>query len=106
MAWYTYVGSALSRQSHKYSFLEKSAPLFCSDLVVSRLGDVPDPGQRLIARLLDDLQVPDLDPGRCEVRDLVLDFDGGLAVDRLRFYRGQAEAGSHQVFLKRIQNAD
>jgi hypothetical protein len=39
------------------------------------LGDVSDPRKSLIARLLDDLEIADLDAGYGEVRDLELDGD-------------------------------
>lgn len=44
-------------------------------VVVTLLRDVPDPGQGLVAALLDDLEVPDLDAGDGKVRNLELNRD-------------------------------
>jgi hypothetical protein len=41
------------------------------------LRDIPHPGQGLIATLLYDLEIPDLDAGDGEVWDLEFDGDGG-----------------------------
>lgn len=54
-----------------------------SQLVVAVLGDVAHPRQRLVARLLNDLQVPDLDARHGEIRDLELDADRGPALGLL-----------------------
>jgi hypothetical protein len=52
------------------------------------LGDVSDPRKSLIARLLDDLEIADLDAGYGEVRDLELDgdwdSDGGFVWEGLK----------------------
>ena len=45
-------------------------------VVVTVLRDVPHPRERLVPALLHDLEVPDLDAGHGEVRDLELDRDG------------------------------
>ena len=78
--------------------------LFSPDLIVSRLSNVPDPGESLVSRLLDDLEVPYLDAWGGEIGDLVLHFNWRLTVDGLRFDGGEAETGSHQVFLKNKPN--
>ena len=75
--------------------------LFSPDLIVSRLSNVPDPGESLVSWLLDDLKEPYLDAWGGEIGDLVLHFNGRLTVDGLRFDGGEAETGSHQVFLKK-----
>ena len=47
-----------------------------AQLVVSVLGDVADPGQRLVPGLLDDLQVPDLQQQSIITKELC-DFKPG-----------------------------
>ena len=84
-----------------FLFHSGSQVLFSPDLIVTRLSNVPDPGESLVSRLLDDLEVPYLDAWGGEIGDLVLHFNGRLTVDGLRFDGGEAETGSHQVFLKK-----
>lgn len=76
------------------------------ELVISVLSDVTDPWQGLVAALLDDLQVAHLDARGSEVGDLELDADWGLALLVLCLHAGQAEVGSHQVFLATREGLD
>jgi len=58
----------------------------CSQLVVTVLRDITDPGQGLIAALLDDLQISHLNAGRSEIWDLELDLDRRLAFGVFALY--------------------
>jgi hypothetical protein len=71
-----------------------------AQLVVAVHGDVAHPRQRLVARLLYDLQVTHLQPRHSEVWNLELHLDGGTPVLRvLARDGGQAEVCTHQVLL-------
>ena len=52
-------------------------------VIVTVLGDVAHPRKRLVATLLDDLEVPDLNTRYGEVRDLEFDSDRCALVERL-----------------------
>ena len=70
-----------------------------SQLIVPVLGDVPDPGQCLVAGLLYDFQVPHLDTRRGEVGDLELDVDGRFPLIKITGHARQEELRLHDVLL-------
>lgn len=68
-------------------------------MVVTVLGEVPDPGESLVAALVDYLQISDLESRDREVGDFELDVDGVLLVFVAvgRFDCGQLELSIHHV---------
>ena len=87
------------------------------ELVISVLGDVAHPGQGLVSRLLNDLQIPHLqqhflltifshhhshfylNTRRCKVWDLKLDIDGRLAFGEVAVYTGEEELGLDEIMI-------
>mmetsp|Transcript_5388 Transcript_5388/g.14181 ORF Transcript_5388/g.14181 Transcript_5388/m.14181 type:complete len:204 (-) Transcript_5388:988-1599(-) len=90
--------------SHALAFASR---LCRAQLVVSILGDVAHPRERLVAALLDDLQVAHLDARDGEVGDLKLDRDRRLVFLVLIIrHRGQAKVRTHQVLLAAMELLD
>eukprot|EP00964_Phaeocystis_antarctica_P161881 scaffold135140_cov65-Phaeocystis_antarctica.AAC.1 len=78
-----------------------------AELVVAVLRDVADPRKRLVAALLDDLEVADLDPRDGEVGDLELDGDRRLVLLVLLVaHARQTKVRSHQVLLAAVELLD
>lgn len=70
-------------------------------MVVAVLGDVPYPGQGLIATFFLNFQVTDLNAADREVRNLELDldWDSGILLPFFGLDRWEAKLSAHVVFL-------
>ena len=75
-------------------------------MVVAVLSDIPDPGEGLVAGLLDDLEVAHLDARGGKVGDLKLDADWRFALVEVSDDAGQAKVGLHQVFFAARERLD
>ena len=73
--------------------------LISPQLIVSILRDIADPRQRLVSRLLDNLQVSHLDSRCGEVGDLEPDLNGRLPVLDVALDAGEGEVGAHEILL-------
>eukprot|EP00053_Salpingoeca_punica_P017751 m.171606 g.171606 ORF g.171606 m.171606 type:complete len:404 (-) comp17279_c0_seq1:208-1419(-) len=79
-----------------FTDIQRLASLCRADLVVAVLRDVADPRQRLVAALLDDLEVPHLDTRHGEVGDLKLHANRRLLLGLLAGNAGQVEVSAHE----------
>lgn len=67
-----------------------------AQLIVTVLGNITNPGQRLVAALLNDLQITHLYARRGKVGNFEAHLYGRFALSViLAFHAGQAEVGTH-----------